>query len=320
MSTFSALWRRSQAISVAAKEEQELLGHPEIDVEHLFLALVIVGGVSSRVLEDLGVTLRDARGACARVHAEQLAPLGMEFPSMESAAAIPDPSVGGFRWSDRGRGVMRKAELQDDDRGLLLALLEEPSGHVSRIVRQLGVSETAVREAARGCRVPVSPPGAGKTPVGKHAVSFTARVPSPPAAVWALVADPDRRLEWEGYFFESFIQRTDGVLVATARGRRPDGKTARIRPELRISEHVLSACEPQQFIEWEISWPAKPGDRFRRRFSIELQQDGAGTLVTLTQKRLSPPGFRARLLFPLLCFSIRQGHFARIDAISRALR
>ncbi|WAP52438.1 hypothetical protein OL239_04000 [Arthrobacter sp. ATA002] len=65
---------------------------------------------------------------------------------------------------------------------------------------------------------------------------------------------------------------------------------------------------------------SKTGGRYRQRLAVHLRPDGAGTQVTLTQSRLASPGLRARLLAPLLRFSIRQGHFARIDAMSRALR
>ncbi|WAP52437.1 hypothetical protein OL239_03995 [Arthrobacter sp. ATA002] len=152
MSTFSTLWRRSQAISVAAKEEQERLGHPEIDVAHLFLALLVVGGAGGRALSSLGVTLGSAREASNQVHAAQIALLGVTPPRPEAAASIPDPSIGGFRWSARGADIMRTVDLQHGDVDLLVALLKEPSGHIAQVLRQLGLTEGMVRSAAAGGR------------------------------------------------------------------------------------------------------------------------------------------------------------------------
>lgn len=319
MSSFSALWRRSQAISVAAKEEQERLGHPEIDIEHLFLALLIVGGAGSRVLGSLGVTLSSAREACGHVHAEQIALLGITSSRPEPATGIPDPSIGGFRWSARGAAIMRTVDLEHDDSQLLIALLEESSGHITRVLRQLSLTEAMVLSAAAECRIPDA---AGEAPRsgGRNAVSFAGYVAATPSSVWDLVSDPGRRLEWDGYFYDSVEERDDGILVAEARRIRPDGKPVKVRPEFGITEFVVSRYLPERCIEWESSWPLKPGDRYRRRFAVQLEPDGSGTRVTLTQSCLTSAGLRARLLAPLLRFSIRQAHFARIDAMSRALR
>ncbi|WP_442864216.1 hypothetical protein [Arthrobacter sp. ATA002] len=73
------------------------------------------------------------------------------------------------------------------------------------------------------------------------------------------MSDPRRRLEWDGYFHGSIEERSDGVLVAKARKVRPDGKPVKVRPQFRVTEFVVSRYLPGQCIEWESSWPAKPG-------------------------------------------------------------
>lgn len=47
---------------ILAEDEQRRAGHPEIDVEHLFLALLGVGGAVTNTLNSRGITLASARG------------------------------------------------------------------------------------------------------------------------------------------------------------------------------------------------------------------------------------------------------------------
>ena len=329
MSTLKEILQRSQAISVAAKEEYQRFGHPELDIEHLFLALLIVGGASGRVLGDLGVTLHDARAATERVHAEQISSLGVTPPASLASATIPDPQAGEIRWSDRALKLMRHDDSTGDDRLLLGLLLDEPSGHVVRILRQLDISESLVREAMANYRdapAPDSSPtaltaaAADPASSGWQEVVYSGHIPVSPDLVWALVSDPARRVEWDGLFHESAVLGDDGILTTAARMTRPDGKASKIKPEFRRSEHVVFRYNEGALIEWETTWPDRPRSRFIARLRIEVQPDGVGTAIVLTQSRRKRRNPVWRAFSPVYRFVAWQGLFARANAISRALR
>jgi len=330
MSTFKDIFQRSQAISVAAKEEYQRFGHPEVDVEHLFLALLIVGGASGRVLGDLGVTLHDARAAAERVHAEQIASLGLTPPASLASSTIPDPQAGEIRWSDRALKLMRHDDSTGDDRLLLALLLDEPSGHVVRILQQLDISESVVRERmANDVDAPApdpsqitlrdSPPRALPA-TGWQEVTYSGHIPVGPELVWALVSDPARRVEWDGLFHESAVLGDDGILTTTARMTRPDGKVSTIKPQFRRSEHVVSRYIEGTLIEWETTWPDNPRSRFIARLRIEVRPDGTGTAIVLVQSRRKRRNPVWWAFSPVYRFVAWQGLFSRATAISRALR
>lgn len=77
-------------MSVLAEDEQRRSGHPEIEVEHLFLALLSIGGPVTEALAEGGVALASAREAFANVHARHLVALGVEVPTpSKTARRIP---------------------------------------------------------------------------------------------------------------------------------------------------------------------------------------------------------------------------------------
>lgn len=365
MTRLAARLKRAQALSVAAKEEYQRAGHPAIDVEHLLLALLVVGGASGRALAEQGVTLASAREAGERVHADLLRSLGIELTTSAATDLAPDPLLADTRWSARALVVMREDALAHDDRGLLLALLDEPSGHVREILGLLDVDESALRASlARGPQAEAasqSPAGAGAGAVAGTGtataaedaglgdvdraarageslsatadpaageswqdVTWTGHVPAAPEAVWALVSDPSRRLEWEGAFSEAVTVAEDGAVVTTTRERRADGKGRAVAPGLRRTRHTLVAIEPGVRLTWELDWPdadqPRRPERRRRRQTVRLRPDGAGTELTLAQSRLRVPGLVRRLLTPAYRFVTWQGLFARAGAISRVLR
>jgi ATP-dependent Clp protease ATP-binding subunit ClpA len=332
MSTLKDMFHRSQSISVAAKEEYQRFGHPEADLEHVFLALIIVGGSSGRVLGDLGVTLHRARNAAERVHAEQISSLGLTPPASLASSTIPDPQVGEIRWADRALKVMRHDNSTGDDRILLTHLLDEPSGHVVRIVEQLGLSESRVRESIDSYVDDAEPVSVNSPATKSHDtdtntrpsewenVVYSGHIPVAPELVWALVSDPARRVEWDGLYYESAVLGDDGVLTTFARMTRPDGKPSKIKPEFRRTEHVVSRYTEGTLIEWESMWPDRPRSRFVARLRIEVRPDGTGTAIVITQSRRKRRNLVWRALSPLYRFFTWQGLFSRATAISRALR
>lgn len=142
--------------------------------------------------------------------------------------------------------------------------------------------------------------------------------------VWALVSDPNRRMEWDGSYYDIATVDDAGVLTTTTRRTSLDGKPAKVRPEFFLSRHVVRAYEPGTEIAREFFWPDRshgaPQERFRRRLLITLHPDGAGTQIALTRSRVRAPGVLRWLLTPIYRFAIWQGLSARAGAIPRVLR
>ena len=135
-----------------------------------------------------------------------------------------------------------------------------------------------------------------------------------------MVSDPARRLEWDGYFYDSAVLGEGGILTTTARLTRPDGKPNKIRPAFRRIEHVVSQYTAGTLIEWDMTWPDKPGRRMVVRMRVEVRHEGTGASVVLTQSRMKRRSLVRWMLNPLYVFSAWQGLFARVNAMSRALR
>ena len=85
-----ALAFEAHHIRVAAAAEALALGHPEVDVEHLLLGLLVVGGPSARALTDAGADLHGVRRAMAEVTEHDLSTLGVTAPAQHAAVHTGD--------------------------------------------------------------------------------------------------------------------------------------------------------------------------------------------------------------------------------------
>jgi hypothetical protein len=94
-----------QSVSIAAKEEASRYDMPETDVDHLLLALLVLGGPAGEVLREQGVTLADARRASEQVRADHIARLGIVAPPADPRP-IRNPAVGEMNWSLRAQRVL----------------------------------------------------------------------------------------------------------------------------------------------------------------------------------------------------------------------
>lgn len=109
--------------------------------------------------------------------------------------------------NSRAEELLHTASYRGDDRGLLLALLDDEGRH---LLEHLGVNVERLRERATGPLPvtdagPEAAPGApggdrrGPVPEGMHGMraSYSQTLPVAPDRVWALVGDPARRAEWD---------------------------------------------------------------------------------------------------------------------------
>lgn len=308
-------------MSVLAEDEQRRSGHPDIDTEHLFLALLSIGGPVTQALAGQGVTLSGAREAFADVHARRAAQLGVRVPeSAGSAKRIPDSNArGGFVYRDGVRKMLEHASNQTvPDVALLSALVNEPSGHIKEVLRELDVDPDNLASVA--ARTREDSKGA------EQSSDYRRFVPAAPDAVWALLSDPDRWLEWAGFEFERVEATESGILRAYARQRHLDGKPTRVKPQFQVSEYVVSRYEPPHLIQWERSFP-ESGDAATQGLRISLNPQGSGTEVIISFVHTGATGRRrigywltrplAKLLHPIMVRAHLRG---KADNISRALR
>jgi len=330
MSKLGDIFLLSQQVSVAAGEECTRLGNPQIDVDHLLLALLVTDGVAGRRLRDLGITLDPARAAVATVHSDRAARLGVQVPA--APPGLIDPAaVEQVDWSPRALKLMRSLPSYSNDLPLLQALLDEPSRLPLQILHTLGVAEATARAAAgMACSPAVSAaqPTAPETltekeKTGWRTVTHTGFAPVPPEQVWALITDPTRRVEWD-YLTVAATQPDSthpSVVELTARTTTSTGRPSRTRTDPTRMRQTIIKQEPRD-IEWETTWPDATHSPVLR-LAIHLEPTAGGTRLELRSRWRRRPGTGGLLrlpLLPLVKFGMRQQLINRAAGISRAVR
>lgn len=280
MSRLGDMFVLGQQISIAAKEEASRYDLPQVDVDHLLLALLVGGGSAGELLRGQGLTLDAARRATEQVRAQHVARLGIVVPAVQPRP-IRDPSFGEIDWTRRALNVVRG----NDDRGelgLLTRLLDEPSRLVVEVLAEAGVDRGALAAALADPRT-----AAGAAPVAVSdpdwpGVTRTGFAPAPVAEVWALVSDLARRAEWDDTV-RSVQPVGPDVWEIELTSSRPDGRPARRRPGYTRAHHRRIAYELDQLVEWEITLPdlRKPWPG-RHRLRIRLRPATGGTALELT--------------------------------------
>lgn len=320
-----ALAFETYPIQVAAAAEALALGHPEVDVEHLLLGLVVVGGPSARALTGAGIDLDALRRAQAQVAGQDLAALGITAPAQRAvlhagqrSAALAVP-VGG-----RARDLLDAAPFRGDDRALLLALLDDEGRRARRLLEHLGIDVEVLRERLGGEHAPA--PAArdrdgrdgqlghafaalrGPAPAGGFWIeaSWSQELPVPAERVWALVGDPARRAEWDPDVTAVAVT-AEGVEQLTLRSGRA------------TTQRVVQ-LEPGRAVAWRrrgAGTAEVPAEATEQVLQVVLEPVGATTRVHL---RLSSPGRGrgVRLSRPLLARMVRTRLRVQADVIAQA--
>lgn len=191
-------------LSITAGEEASRLGERAMDIDHLFLALTLSDQTAGQVLRSLGFTLDAARRALAEQREDALATLGLTLDAPEPGA-ITYADGGDYAWSDRAQAVLHRSTEKDraaerknsgDAAAILRALLEEPSGLITDLLQRMGGSPEAIVHALDGAEILPIHRTSPATTAG-YLSTAEAFLPAPIAAVWALLADPARRPEWD---------------------------------------------------------------------------------------------------------------------------
>lgn len=296
---------------ILAEDEQRRAGHPEIDVEHLFLALLGVGGAVTNTLNSRGITLASAREAFASAHRQRIASLGLTPPTNSAPAGIP-PAAPGRPWHFREgvRDMLLAAHNSPQpDVSLLHALVAERTGLVTSVLNSFRVDPESLTFA-----------GAGTDTTNTRSQEYGRFVPATPDEVWSLLSDPDRWLEWNSVEFERCERADFGVIRAYPRSDS--------RHRTLVSELIVRRYTPTSAIEWERIFPDVEGAAIQL-FMVTLEPSGpGGTELTLSTSFLAGSGRQLgitsslaaplrRLLRPL---TVRSFLRSKADNISQALR
>lgn len=139
-------WGTLIALSQTSWQECALLGHREIDVEHVLLATMEDEGVA-RMLVRHGVTREGTRQQVDAVVREQLGTLGVELGDVpltqrRSITDLHHDAVGDLELSDRAQQLVAGSTSVP---GVLLAALDAPDGTAVRLLQRQGADVGAVR-------------------------------------------------------------------------------------------------------------------------------------------------------------------------------
>ena len=226
----------SQAWFHASHIEAQRMRLDAVDVDHLYLGLLGIGGAAARLLGSRGVSLASARERVREALSDDLTSLGVTVP----ADTLPEPRPalvpGDGPWQDtpRAHALIDGAQKAPDTYALLLALLQEPSGAVRRLVHADGVVPQELAEPLKtGSDDPYSPTNAPVITELLPESGFARRVASfvsaPADQVRAALADPGS-LRFYAIDPGSEVSE-DGLTTTTSRR----GKTMTIRAELTES-------------------------------------------------------------------------------------
>lgn len=187
----------------AAWREAARVGAAEVDLDHLYLGLLALGGAAARLLGRHGISLASARRDAREALAGDLSALGVT----DADALLPPPLTlgelgeGSWRATARATEVADKAVRAPDTYALLVALLQEPSGTVRRLVAAGGVRpQDLVAELKAGADDPYATDKAavdlGILPAPAHASSLTRFVSAPASVVADVLSDPASLALW----------------------------------------------------------------------------------------------------------------------------
>ncbi|MGG5259491.1 Clp protease N-terminal domain-containing protein [Phycicoccus avicenniae] len=321
-------WGASIGLSQTAWRECALLGHREVDVEHVFLA-TLHDPVVGRALRERGVTLEGTRGAVDAVVRAEVERLGISVPVAPSQPRPPladlhHGAVGDLTFAQRAMEALVPGDALP---AVLLRLVDEPGGTVRALITHQGADPDAVREAVVTLDVPVARgtdevdpstlPGV-ELLVGSpgQAVRRVVVLESPVEAVWRRCSTAAGSTGWLGVAGERVVSEVEARTVPDPGRRRLPWR------EATLVRRLVLARPPQGdepgLVVWSVSreqarW-GRTGLTQWSHVSIGAEADGA-TRVELVRggllaRRTGRPA--RRLVLGLL----RVGARASTDALT----
>jgi ATP-dependent Clp protease ATP-binding subunit ClpA len=135
---FERFTDRARRVVVLAQEEARMLNHNYIGTEHILLGLINEGqGVAAKALDDLGISLEDARGMVEQIIGQgQAAPTG-HIPFTPRAKKVLELSL---------REALQLGHNYIGTEHILLGLIREGEGVAAQVLLQLGAEFARVRQ------------------------------------------------------------------------------------------------------------------------------------------------------------------------------
>lgn len=286
--TLASLW------SKAALHEAARTRATDVDVDHLYLGLLALGGSAARVLGRHGVTLASARGRVREQQATDLARLGVPGAEALTPRPLRHDELDHAEWrpTPRAQAIHEAAARASDTGTLLDALIHESSGTVRRLLAAEGVDATALlAELARAdddrLVVERAPLSHDLLPAPATARRVRLFVPVPPDAAATALADPTLLRAWA--IPPGAEASADGLTLTHRRGSK--AMTTRFHVERHREADAEVVTWRQELLE------PHAGENLRvERFELR-QAPGGAELVRVSSYRRW--GVLGRLLAPV---------------------
>lgn len=269
----------------------------EIDVDHLYLGLLAVGGQAARILGRHGVSLSSARERVRESLTDDLNALGLDA----AAAVLPPPKAArdldftDWRATGRAHDLVNQVKLKDGTCAALATLIAEPSGVVRRLLVADGVDPDALTAELAAVtdepdaveRVAADP---ALLPPPARAARLRHYLSSPPEKVADALADPALLATW-AYDPRKSEVGDGGETIRHIRGR----KTMTVRVH-----HTRRREGDADVVTWihELVDGPHAGQPLRYdRFAILPAPGGSELVHTAGQRNFGPLGRLAAPLF-----------------------
>ncbi|WP_147103815.1 SRPBCC family protein [Nesterenkonia populi] len=275
------------ALSLTSAEEASRWGRKKIDIEHLFLAVLLNEQPAGQALRSLGITLDAARKAIEEQHAHQMSSIGVNDVQQPIGRITLYEAKAHFDWSENakrtfqgaGKGRRSRQRKQGNAADVLRELLEEPSGFIAAVLERLGTNADEGRERL----AEIESRSASRQPDRKPSqlsVTKDTFIPASAEEVFALVSDPERIPDWDtaGSDVEHTGKQTWEALLPAA---WPNGKPRTPSEEKRRQVfELMDAAEPHRVV-WRVSFPGNSVSKPHCR-AIRLWPTDGGTHMRFT--------------------------------------
>lgn len=279
----------------AAWRESARAGSRELDVDHLYLGLVALGGAAARLLGRHGISLASARERVREAQAADLSMLGIEGALLQlPPRALKDLGDPDMQFTSRARALCDRLSKAPDTFAILVGLLKE-SDAVRRLLDADGVAPNdLVQELRAGSDDPLVadrvPPAAGVLPEPARGLRITRFVSVAPEHLADVLADP-ASLAWWAYDPAHAEVSAGGEFVRLARGKRE------ITVRFHLSRHEDGANHQVSWLQ-ELTDGEYAGQPLRHdRFDITPAPGGCELTRTTSYRLFKLSG---RLLAPVI--------------------
>lgn len=219
----------------ASWRESQRLRQDAMDVDHQYLGLLGIGGAAARLLGEHGITLASARNHVRDALTQDLSSLGITELTLPAPLPFLETGTGRFAETARAKVITDASAASPDTFALLVALLQEPSGLVRRLVHADGVLPQDLVGALRAgstdpFRAETTRATGGILPAPAFARRITTYVPVPRDQAVDALARP-QTLRYVSMFADADVT-ADGLSASVRQGSRE----AAVGAELLASE------------------------------------------------------------------------------------